>query len=79
MSPTGWIQTFTGKKFSPLEPRREDIDILDIAHSRSMQCRFNGHCRQFYSVAEHSVRVARILPKGKQMVMIYLTHHSHRV
>lgn len=37
-----WIQTFTGKKFFPLDPKPEDICIEDIAHSLSMQCRFAG-------------------------------------
>ncbi len=62
-----WIQTYTGRKFYPLDPRAEDIDIQDIAHSLAMQCRFNGHCREFYSVAEHSVRVSRILPAELQL------------
>ncbi|MFH2008786.1 MAG: phosphohydrolase [bacterium] len=57
-----WIQTYVGRQFWPLEPRPADVDIRDIAHSLSLQCRFNGHCREFYSVAEHSVRVAEILP-----------------
>jgi hypothetical protein len=56
---TDWIQTFTGKKFFPLEPQIEDICIEDIAHSLSMQCRFVGHCKEFYSVAQHSVIMAR--------------------
>src|SRR5438552_3035736 len=55
---TDWIQTFTGKKFFPLEPNADDICIEDIAHSLSMQCRFNGHSKQFYSVAQHSVLIA---------------------
>lgn len=54
----GWIQTYSGRQFWPLEPSRAPIDIGDIAHALSLQCRFNGHCRQFYSVAEHSVRVS---------------------
>ncbi|HEY3358692.1 MAG TPA: phosphohydrolase [Polyangia bacterium] len=57
-----WIETFTGRQFFPLEPRAADVDIADIAHSLALQCRFNGHCRTFYSVAEHSVRVSRLLP-----------------
>jgi len=59
---TTWIQTYTGRRFDLLEPRMADVDIRDIAHALSQQCRFNGHCRQFYSVAEHSVRVAALLP-----------------
>lgn len=57
-----WIQTYTGRQFWPCDPRPEEIHIEDIAHSLSMQCRFTGHCEQFYSVAEHSVRVSEILP-----------------
>lgn len=53
-----WIQTFTGKQFYPLEPRVEDIDIMDIAHSLSLQCRFAGHVEEFYSVGQHSVLVS---------------------
>lgn len=56
-----WIQTYSGRQFFVLEPRVADIDIGDIAHALSLQCRFNGHCREFYSVAEHSVRVSHLL------------------
>jgi len=59
---TNWIQSFTGKQFWPLDPKPQDVDILDIAHGLSMVCRFNGQCARFYSVAEHSVLVARALP-----------------
>lgn len=56
-----WIQTYTGIQFWPLDPRPEEIDIRDIAHALSLLCRFNGHCRRFYSVAEHSVHVSSIV------------------
>ena len=56
-----WQQTFTGRQFWPLDPRIEDISIEDIAHALSLQCRFAGHCRTFYSVAEHSVRVSLLI------------------
>jgi len=48
-----WIQTYTGRRFWPLDPLPEDVDIFDIAHSLSMTCRYAGHVRRFYSVAEH--------------------------
>ena len=56
-----WIQTFTGTQFWPMDARPEEVDIQDIAHALSMLCRFNGHCNRFYSVAEHSVHVSRVV------------------
>lgn len=58
----GWIQTYTGRQFWPLSPHAEHVDIRDIAHSLALQCRFNGHCRGFYSVAQHSVLVSHAVP-----------------
>ncbi len=60
----GWIQTYTGKQFWPLDPRPADVDLHDIAHALSLKCRFGGHCKVFYSVAEHSVRVLRHVAKA---------------
>jgi hypothetical protein len=56
-----WIQTFSGKRFEPLDPAVDSIDVVDIAHALSQLCRFGGHCRVFYSVAEHCVRASRIV------------------
>ena len=53
-----WMQTFTGRQFWPIDPRPEEISIVDIAHSLSNQCRYAGHCKSFYSVAQHSVMVS---------------------
>lgn len=58
----GWIITFTGKQFFPLDPRLEDIDVNDVAHALSNQCRFAGHCTSFYSVAQHCVLVSQMCP-----------------
>lgn len=52
------IQTFSGTSFWPLDPRPADINIIDIGHALSLTCRFGGHSRHFYSVAQHSVLVA---------------------
>ena len=57
-----WIQTYTGRQFFPLDPSPEALDVRDVAHALSLQCRFNGHCLAYYSVAEHSVRVSRVVP-----------------
>lgn len=56
-----WMQTYTGRAVHPMDLRPEDICIEDIAHALSMQCRYNGHSLRFYSVAEHSVLIARHL------------------
>lgn len=59
---SSWIQTRSGIAFTPLEPKVKDINILDIAWALSMQCRYAGHTRCFYSVAEHSVHISNALP-----------------
>jgi len=58
-----WMQTYTGKAFYPLDPRAEDIDPVDIGHGLSRQCRYNGHVRDYYSVAEHCVHLSYVVPK----------------
>ena len=60
MDSDGSITTFSGVRFWPLLPNPADIRIEDIAHALSNQCRFAGHSREFYSVAEHSVRVSQL-------------------
>lgn len=54
-----WMQTAHGR-FYPLDPRPEEIHIEDIARALSRICRFGGHSRAFYSVAQHSVHVSEL-------------------
>lgn len=58
-----WIQTATGGRYYPLDPRPEETYLADIAHALSLICRFGGHTRRFYSVAQHSVLVSRHVPE----------------
>lgn len=58
-----WMQTYTGVQFWPMDPMPCEIFIEDIAHSLSNLCRYNGHCRHFYSVAEHCVHISGSVEK----------------
>ena len=58
----GWIVTSTGVRFDLLAPTVEMIHLEDIAHALSNVCRFGGHTRVHYSVAQHSVLASHLVP-----------------
>ena len=70
-----WIGTYTGKKFHFLNPIPEEICIEDIAHALALTCRFGGQCSTFYSVAEHSYRVALLVERQDRLAA--LLHDAH--
>lgn len=74
-----WMQTYTGKQFWPADPRTDEIDIRDIAHALSMQCRYAGHCLRFYSVAEHCVLLARAIPEHKLWALLHDASEAYLV
>ena len=49
-----WTQTSRDIRFDLAEPNPDDVDMEDIAHALSQICRFTGHTKVFYSVAQHS-------------------------
>jgi len=53
----GHMLTVTGVHFNLLDPDPSKIKIEDIAHGLAYTCRWNGHTKTYYSVAEHSMRV----------------------
>jgi hypothetical protein len=57
-----WFPLYSGKRFWPEDPRPQDFDIRDIAHSLARINRFNGQTREAYSVAQHSVLCSEIYP-----------------
>lgn len=67
------IRCFSGVYFDPFEPDIDLIKIEDIAHGLSLQCRFGGHTKNFFSVAQHSLDVAFLAPHEK---MAHLLHDS---
>lgn len=56
------FHTHSGLSYSHTDPQPKDVYIEDIAHALSHLCRFAGHTRRFYSVAEHSVHVSELCP-----------------
>jgi hypothetical protein len=65
-----WMSLASGRIYYPLDPRPEDVFIEDIAHSLSMQCRYGGHSRVFYSVAEHSYHLSFLVPEEHALVAL---------
>ncbi len=57
------IRVRSGGIFNLIEPNASVLSIDDIAHSLSHMCRFAGHTRVFYSVAQHSALVSALVPE----------------
>lgn len=58
-----YIATMNGGKFYYNDISNNVFDVEEVAFALSNLCRFNGHCRSFYSVAQHSVFVAELCPE----------------
>lgn len=72
-----WTQTYSGRQFFYLDPRPEDISLVDIAAALSKLNRFTGHTMRFYSVAQHSIHVAENLREyGEEVVRHGLMHDA---
>lgn len=74
-----WMLTAYGGKFYPSLPFDNKYDINDIAHALSNVCRWGGHCRVHYSVAQHSCMVydlVRCMTKDRNVRMFALLHDA---
>jgi hypothetical protein len=69
------IQLYTGGAFNFADPDSSVYDIDDIAFALARVARFNGHTSCMYSVAEHSMYVADILPR--ELAFQGLMHDAH--
>lgn len=65
-----WILTRTGRRFDLLQPCPSQVFVLDIAHALAHLCRFNGHASRHYSVAQHSLVVASIVPAEHKLAAL---------
>ena len=70
MTKTTYVSTYLGNRFYPLEPRIDKVAIEDIAHGLAFQCRFNGQTCDFYSVAQHSLIVADLVPESHRLAAL---------
>lgn len=68
------IMLVDGQAFDYLEPEKTTITLFNISHGLSHVCRYAGQCRWFYSVAEHSVHVSRLVPP--EMALMALVHDA---
>lgn len=68
------ITTLGGNFFDLLKPEEYEYDIEEIATALSNICRYTGHVNSFYSVAEHSVLVSRLVPDN--LALVGLLHDS---
>lgn len=63
-----WMQTHSGEVFDFEDIANAPISLEDIAMALANTCRFNGATIRFYSVAEHSIYVARQLQSNLRVV-----------
>lgn len=64
------IRTYSGTYLNVFNIDPDKILIEDIAHGLSLQCRFSGHTKEFYSVAEHSIWVANMVPHEQRLAAL---------
>lgn len=65
-----WLQTYTGKCFWPMDPREEDVDVVDIAQALGACARFAGHTKFPHSVAMHCVMVAEYCSPEHRLIAL---------
>ena len=70
-----FIWVLGGDHVDLCNPKPEQISIQDIACALAHCCRWSGHVRAGYSVAQHSVLVSRMLPV--ELRLTGLLHDAH--
>lgn len=73
-SDVDWFETQSGKEVHVLTPDVNVVDLNDIARSLGMQCRYAGHCSEFYSIGQHSILMSKVVPE--QFALEALMHDA---
>lgn len=74
------IRTHSGIYFNVFSPKPEMVDIDDIAHALSNQCRWGGHSAKFYSVAQHCVgMLPHVEPKDRLSALLHDASEAYLV
>lgn len=71
-----WIGMANGRRFWPLDPRADEVDLADIATALGNLCRFGGRIDEFYSVAQHSVWVAHEVEREHPELALHALLHD---
>jgi hypothetical protein len=72
----GCMVTYSGIVFDLMNPDPDLIKIQDIAHGLAFNCRWNGATKNFYSVAEHSIRVSEKCKPNRKKQLSGLFHDA---
>lgn len=67
----GVFPSATGLQINLLDPWPDSITVQDIAAGLSKVCRFGGQIKQFYSVAQHSILVSRLVPAELKLAALF--------
>ena len=69
-----WMQTASNGELDFTADEWIVMPIEDIARALANICRYNGHCSRYYSVAEHSVLISRLVPQ--ELALAALLHDA---
>ena len=67
----GCMVTYNGVIVNLFEPDPNDILLTDIAHGLAFTCRWNGHTKTYFSVAEHCCMMHDLVPDDLKLTALF--------